>query len=138
MKKYCCWLLVFSFVGLNAQQWQSYYSYNNIEGVVPSDNNLIYAYSENALFSYDPLSGELQTLTTVEGLSGDEISALFVMDNILFIGHQNGLLGIYELATGAYFLDSGIERNLTIAQDKKAIQDFHWNVLSNPKLLKKM
>jgi hypothetical protein len=124
MKKHLRLILVLVGMGLSAQQWQGYFSYNNISGVTPSNDGLIYAYAENAVFSYDPLSGELQTLTTVEGLSGDDISTLFIHDNQLFIGHQNGLLGIYDFTTGSYFLDSSIERNKTIAEDKKTIHHF--------------
>lgn len=124
MKKSLYCILILVCVGLSAQQWQGYYSYNNIKGITPSDNGLIYAYAENAIFSYDPLSGELQTLTTVEGLSGDNISALFVKDNQIYVGHYNGLLGIYDLATRSYFLDSSIERNQTIPEDKKTIHHF--------------
>ena len=124
MKKSLYCILILVCVGLSAQQWQGYYSYNNINGITPSDNGLIYAYAENAIFSYDPLSGELQTLTTVEGLSGDNISALFVKDNQIYVGHYNGLLGIYDLATRSYFLDSSIERNQTIPEDKKTIHHF--------------
>ena len=124
MKKSLYCILILVCVGLSAQQWQGYYSYNNINGITPSDNGLIYAYAENAIFSYDPLSGELQTLTTVEGLSGENISALFVKDNQIYVGHYNGLLGIYDLATRSYFLDSSIERNQTIPEDKKTIHHF--------------
>ena len=124
MKKSLYCILILVCVGLSAQQWQGYYSYNNINGISPSENGLIYAYAENAIFSYDPLSGELQTLTTVEGLSGDNISALFVKDNQIYVGHYNGLLGIYDLATRSYFLDSSIERNQTIPEDKKTIHHF--------------
>ncbi len=124
MKKYLYWILVFGCMGLNAQQWQGYFSYNNISSITNSESGIIYASAENAIFSYDPQFGELQTLSTVEGLSGDDISTLFIHDNQLFIGHQNGLLGIYDLTTNSFFLDSSIERNQTIAEGKKAIHHF--------------
>ena len=48
--------------------WQAHYSYNDIVDVVEG-NNKIYAAAQNAIFEYDSLSGELKTITTVEGLS---------------------------------------------------------------------
>ena len=119
MKKQICLLFAFAFLGLHAQQWEGIYSYNDITGIAPSESGLIYVAAENALFSYDPQYGELQTWTTVDGLLGDEISAHFVNENRLFVGYYNGMLGVYDLSSGAYHLDSGIERNQTIPEDKK-------------------
>jgi hypothetical protein len=123
-KKQICWIIAFACLGLHAQQWEGFYSYNNITGIAPSEDGLIYVSAENALFSYDPRYGELQTWTSVDGLLGDEISAIFVIDNSLFVGHYNGMLGVYNLSSKAYHLDSGIERNQTIPEDKKAINHF--------------
>jgi hypothetical protein len=124
IKRQICLLFAFACLGLHAQQWEGFYSYNDITGIAPSDNGLIYVSAENALFSYDPQYGELQTWTTVDGLLGDEISALFVNENRLFVGYYNGMLGVYDLSSGAYHLDSGIERNQTIPEDKKTINHF--------------
>jgi hypothetical protein len=124
IKRQICLLFAFACLGLHAQQWEGFYSYNNITGIAPSEDGLIYVSAENALFSYDPQYGELQTWTSVDGLLGDEISAFFVKDNSLFVGHYNGMLGVYNLSSKAYHLDSGIERNQTIPEDKKTINHF--------------
>ena len=49
------------------------------------------------MFSYDPTANEVVTITTVNGLLGDEIDALTVTDNFMVIGYSNGVLGIHKL-----------------------------------------
>lgn len=75
--------------------WEGHFSYNNIKDVVKG-NNKIYAASENAIFSLDLQTNELNKLTTVNGLSGETISTIYYSDayKLLLIGYENGLIEI--------------------------------------------
>ena len=55
--------------------WQSHYSYNAIVDVISGENK-IFAAAENAVFEFDVLTNEITTITTVEGLSGDQITTI--------------------------------------------------------------
>lgn len=77
--------------------WQSHYSYNDIVDVVHG-NNKIYGAAQNAVFEYDTFSEELKTITTVEGLSGQQITTIYyseVYQNVL-IGYESGLIEVYS------------------------------------------
>jgi hypothetical protein len=76
--------------------WQSHFSYNRVVDVVTGDGK-IYAAAENAIFEYVPDSDELRTITTVEGLSGGQITTIYFSDiyGYLLIGYENGLIEIY-------------------------------------------
>lgn len=96
-------LIAFTFLTWHLQaqdfsnEWQGHFSYLNIIDVVEG-NGKIYAASENVLFSYDTLSSELETITTVEGLSGDFISTIHYSEvyELLIIGYSSGLMEIYS------------------------------------------
>ncbi|TDU43694.1 hypothetical protein BXY82_1111 [Gelidibacter sediminis] len=78
--------------------WEGYYSYNHIKDIVKGENK-IYAAAENAVFSYDVSTSGLETITTIEGLSGETITTIAYSDTYgtLLIGYANGLV---ELVSG--------------------------------------
>ncbi len=73
--------------------WQGYYSYNQITEISESPNQ-IYAASQNAVFSKNSNNNEVKTITTIDGLSGENISAMYysVDFNKTLIGYENGLI----------------------------------------------
>jgi hypothetical protein len=80
-----------------SNEWSGHFSYLNIIDIVEG-NGKIYAASENVVFSYDIITNDLDTITTVEGLAGDFISTIYYSEafDLLIIGYQNGLLEIYS------------------------------------------
>ena len=118
-------LLLFNAV-LHAQYtgWSSFYSFDQITGVHYGADGQIYGVAQNSLFSYDPTANEVVTITTVNGLLGDEIDALTVTDNFMVVGYSNGVLGIHKLMDGSVTLDSSIKRNLSIETKDKTIHSF--------------
>ena len=78
--------------------WESYYSYNNISIGTVSNQTIVTA-AENGLFLFDTSQGTSQTITTVDGLSGDNISALATYGNVILVGHENGLLAQIDTST---------------------------------------
>src|SRR5690625_549723 len=78
--------------------WEAHLSYTHIVDLILEDN-LIYAASENAVFTYDIQTGEIQKITTIDGLEGGDITSFGYSENtnMLLIGYENGLLQLVEL-----------------------------------------
>ena len=77
----------------NNLSWQGYFSYTEIKDLSTS-SNAIFAASENALFSKNTTTNTIKTTNTVDGLSGQTISALYYSSafNKSIVGYENGLL----------------------------------------------
>ncbi|MEM6516514.1 MAG: ABC transporter substrate-binding protein [Bacteroidota bacterium] len=77
--------------------WEGYFSYFNINAISQGETS-IYAAAENAIFSFNTLTNEIETITTINGLSGENISTIYYSENfqILVIGYENGLIEIYS------------------------------------------
>ncbi len=82
--------------------WQGYFSYNEIKAVSESSNT-IYAASENALFAKNNSTNIIKTSTTVDGLAGETISALYYSPTFhkTIVGYENGLLIVINEADGS-------------------------------------
>lgn len=97
MKKYVFALLFLAgFQMVTAQtdrSWKGYFSFNEIKDLSQSPST-IYAAAENALFSQNTASQVLKTTTTIDGLSGLTITALFHSEalNKTMVGYSNGLI----------------------------------------------
>ena len=85
----------------NKFSWQGYFSYNEIKAVSESSNTL-YVASENALFSKNTSTNEIKTTNTIDGLSGQTISAVYhsVKFNKTVVGYENGLIIVINESDG--------------------------------------
>ena len=105
MKNNCLYFLVLLFLQLGFAQnkfsWQGYFSYNEIKAVSESSNTL-YVASENALFSKNTSTNEIKTTNTIDGLSGQTISAVYhsVKFNKTVVGYENGLIIVINESDG--------------------------------------
>ncbi len=96
MKKFICILLLstcfWSFAQSNLQ-WKGYFSYNEIKDITESSTKITAA-SENALFSKNTTTNTIKTTNTVDGLSGETISAIYFSGQAkkTIIGYENGLM----------------------------------------------
>ncbi len=108
--------------------WQSHYSYNNIVDVVSGENK-IYAAAENAVFEYDVLTNELKTLTTVDGLSGEQITTIYysVAYQYLVIGYETGLIEVYSETDESVLTVVDILDKQNITPVNKRINHFYEN-----------
>ena len=61
--------------GQQNQNWKGYFSYNQIKDVSESSTKL-YAAAENALFTKNITTNDIETSNTINGLSGQTISAI--------------------------------------------------------------
>ena len=108
--------------------WESYYSYYNTS-IGSVSNQTIVTAAENALFLHDTSQGTSQTITTVEGLSGDNISALATYGDFVLIGHENGLVAQIDIKTKKIIFESGITRSNIISAEEKQIS--HIEIVDN-------
>ncbi|MBF2707375.1 type IX secretion system anionic LPS delivery protein PorZ [Flavobacterium soyangense] len=106
MKKRVLYILLLIFMQTGFSQnnllWQGYFSYNDIRDVSQSPTT-IFAASENALFSKNTSTNQLKTTNTIDGLSGQTISALYysVTSNKTLVGYENGLMVVINEADGS-------------------------------------
>ena len=112
----------------NDSFWVGHFSYLDIKEVVDGGSKL-YAASENAIFSYDPLTNELSTITTVNGLSGELISTLHYSNQyeLLLIGYKNGLIEVYNEINQELLKVIDIVAKTTIPSSQKQINHFNEN-----------
>ncbi|WP_299365988.1 two-component regulator propeller domain-containing protein [Winogradskyella sp.] len=106
--------------------WQAHYSYNDIVDVV-NGNNKIYAAAQNAVFEYDLQTQELNTITTVEGLSGEQITTIAYSEffQYLIIGYETGLIEVYFETDGTVLSVVDILEKDNITPVNKRINHFY-------------
>lgn len=106
MKKtffYVFFLLLFQFSQAQSKlAWQGYFSFNEIKDISESPTT-VFAASENALFSKNATTNLLKTTTTVDGLSGQTISAVYYSEAFkkTIIGYENGLMILVNETDGS-------------------------------------
>ncbi len=119
-------LVQFLIISLQAQDfsgsWKDYFSYNDIRDI-SFGNNKIYAASENAFFTYDVNTNEVQKKSTVNGLSGETIVSINYNEatNRLIIGHDNGLIEVFDEDTEDVINVIEIVEKLTIPPNTKSV-----------------
>ncbi|MBF4486164.1 two-component regulator propeller domain-containing protein [Flavobacterium sp. CSZ] len=100
---YVLLLLLFQFsFAQNKLSWQSYFSFNEIKDISEAPT-AVFAASENALFSKNTTTNNIKTTTTVDGLSGQTISALYHSEGFkkTIIGYENGLMIVINEKDGS-------------------------------------
>lgn len=105
MKKnfYALLFLIAAQVGISQtnQLWKGYFSFNEIKDLSQS-TTAVYAAAENALFSKNLNTNTLKTTTTIDGLSGQTITAMYYSPtlNKTMVGYDNGLIIVINEADG--------------------------------------
>lgn len=108
--------------------WEGYFSYFEINSI-SQGNNKVYAASENAIFSYDVLTNQINTITTIDGLSGETISTITYSEEfeVLIIGYETGLMEIYSEINETLLSVVDILEKETISPSLKTINHFNEN-----------
>lgn len=128
-KNYPFLLFIILTINLQAQNfsefWEGHFSYREITDVVQG-NGKVFAASENAIFSFDVLSTEILTYTTIDGLSGGTIARIHLSENFnyLIVGYEDGLLEIMDLNDNSVLTIVDIINKPTIPPDLKKINHF--------------
>lgn len=104
--------------------WQGYFSFNEIKDVSESSTT-VYAASENALFSKNAVTNTAKTTTTVDGLSGQTISAVYYSEAFkkTIVGYENGLMIVINETDGSMLKKVDII-NKQLAPNLKKINHF--------------
>ncbi len=80
-----------------SESWQDFYSYNNVKDFLKVDSD-IFAIADNALFKYNLNSGEINKISSVNGLSGETTTSIYYSEayDKTVVGYENGLLEIID------------------------------------------
>jgi ligand-binding sensor domain-containing protein len=108
-----------------SDRWKGYFSYYNITDLDESENK-IYAAAENAYFIYDIPSQTLETVTSIQGLSGNQISKIYHSETygLTCVGYDNGLLQIVMDNNQNIFTVVDIRDKISISPNNKRINSF--------------
>lgn len=99
-----CIVFIFAFFSLNlfsqtdfSTDWEDFFSYNNVKEIIIEDD-LAFALTDNAFFTYNTASKEVVKFSSVQGLSGEATSTFFYSKQYkrLVIGYESGLLEIID------------------------------------------
>ncbi|ARN78637.1 hypothetical protein BST97_11910 [Nonlabens spongiae] len=107
-----------------SESWEGYFSFSQIVDVESGDGS-IYVAGINAIKIIDPVSNSSETLSTINGLLGDEISTIFYSTSKekLVIGYRNGTLQILD-NNGDLTTEVAITDKQTISAERKRINGF--------------
>ncbi len=106
--------------------WSGLFSYVSVKSI-SQGNDKIYAASENAIFTYDLSTQEINTISTINGLSGELVSTIYYSENfgLLIIGYENGLIEIVIDGEEDILKVVDILNKPTIPPNKKQINHFN-------------
>lgn len=107
-----------------SNEWEAFFSYSNIIDL-EQNGDLIYAASENSIFVYDTVLNSFETITTVNGLSGESISQIHYSESkdLLIIAFNNGLIQVVP-ETGDVINVVAIRDKQTISPTDKGVNEF--------------
>ncbi|CAM3331251.1 two-component regulator propeller domain-containing protein [Aequorivita lipolytica] len=107
-------------------RWIGFFSYVSVKDISQGDNK-IYVGAENAVFTYDLSTQQIETRSTVNGLSGNFITTIHYSEafKLLVIGYENGLIEIVKDGEENILKVVDILEKLTIPPDKKRINNFN-------------
>lgn len=102
MKKLFLYSILLFSLSFSAQtdysdSWEDFYSYNNVKDFIRV-NNVIYALVDNAVFTFNIATKEVQKLSSIHGLSGETTASIHYSASFqrLIIGYENGLIEIVD------------------------------------------
>ena len=109
-----------------SQLWEGHFSYLNIKDI-SQGNGKIYAAAENAVFVYDLNTNETETISTINGLSGETISTIHYSEafGLLIIGYETGLIEIVSDTNDDVLTVIDILEKPTIPATNKKINQFN-------------
>lgn len=119
-------LLVFCCAAQNNNQlWGSHFSYNNIVDLSQSGSR-VFAAADFAMFSKNVLTNELKTITSVDGLKAETITAVHHSNafNRTLVGNSNGLLLVIN-ADNTIATKVDIIQETTVQPNKKRINHIY-------------
>lgn len=129
MKRLVAFLLLIAPIIALAQnyqdRWTGHFAYVSIKDISQGDNKIFVA-AENAVFTYDLSTQKITTLSTIDGLSGEFITAIHYSEEfrLLIIGYENGLMNIVKEGEANVLKVVDIREKQTIPPDRRRINNF--------------
>ncbi len=107
-------------------RWTGHFSYISVKDISQGDNK-IFVGAENTVFTYDLATQQIETLSTVNGLSGEFITTVHYSEafQLLVIGYENGLIEIVKKGEENILKVVDILEKQTIPSDRKRINNFN-------------
>lgn len=86
---------------LSTANWKAHFAYLNFVDIAVSDEN-VYVAALNSVFAHNVATNTNIEYTTVDGLSGEDISVIYYAEeqSLIVIGYQNGLVEIINEISG--------------------------------------
>ncbi|HIC31100.1 MAG TPA: ABC transporter substrate-binding protein [Flavobacteriaceae bacterium] len=108
--------------------WTGHFSYLEIKDISPGLDKL-YVAAENAIFTYDVTTNQIEKMSTINGMSGETISAILYVEDrdMLLIGFENGLMQVYDQTNRNFLTVVDILDKPTIPPNDKGINQFFRN-----------
>ena len=129
--KHLSFLLLFfiTFVGIAQNfedEWKGFFSYVSVKSITQG-NDKLFVGAENAVFSFDLSTQEINTISTINGLSGELISTIYYSKDyrVLFIGYENGLIDVVIEGEEDVLKVVDILEKPTIPPNRKRINQFY-------------
>ncbi|WP_111660641.1 type IX secretion system anionic LPS delivery protein PorZ [Olleya aquimaris] len=108
--------------------WTGHFSYLDVRDIYQGTTKIFCA-AENAIFIYDKNTNQIETLSTINGLSGETLTTVSYQEELglIFMGFENGLIQIYDEAEQSILSVVDIIEKPTIAPNNKRIN--HLNIV---------
>ncbi|PZR24454.1 MAG: ABC transporter substrate-binding protein [Flavobacterium psychrophilum] len=118
-------LLSISFYGQKNQPWRSFFSYNDIVDISQSDTK-VFGAASSAMFEKNTVTGDIKTITSVDGLKVETITAVMHSSiyNRTLVGNSNGLLNVVN-GDGSIINKIDIIQENTVTPSKKKINHIY-------------
>ncbi len=118
-------LFAYTLFAQGGQQWVGHFSYNNIQDMTQSADR-VYAAAESAMFSKSLITNELKTITSVDGLKPETITAVHYSAefNRTLVGSANGLLIVIN-SDNTFVNKIDIVEEATVQAAKKKINHIY-------------
>ncbi len=109
----------------DSKLWKGYFSYTAIKDISQSTTQ-IYGAAENAYFKRNLTTNEISKISTVDGLSGQNITQIYHSETYkkTIIGHADGLIIIINDLDGSVLNVVDILNKPSVAPNKKRINHF--------------
>ncbi|MEO8234188.1 MAG: ABC transporter substrate-binding protein [Flavobacterium sp.] len=118
-------LTTFSGFSQDSKLWKGYFSYNAIKDISQSTIQ-VFSAAENAYFKKNINNNETSKVSTIEGLSGQDISQIYHSETYkkTLIGHTDGLIIIVNDIDGSILNIVDILNKPSVPPNKKRINHF--------------
>jgi ligand-binding sensor domain-containing protein len=118
-------LTIFSGFSQDNKLWKGYFSYNAIKDISQSTTQ-VFGVAENAYFKKNINTNETSLVSTIEGLSGQDISQIYHSEiyKKTLIGHTDGLVIVVNDLDGSMLNVVDILNKPSVPPNKKRINHF--------------